>query len=83
MLLKRSNEKSLTEEAANEVSQVKPWADNQSLTGSLNSSIGQRSSLGPRSLHSSPRKSISHRRSMTIIAKEETPKKTKFTFNAM
>ena len=84
VLLKRSNEKSLTEEAANEATLVKTLQDNQSMTGSLNSSIGQRSSLGPKSLHSSPRKSVSHRRSMTIIAKdEETPKKSKFIFNAI
>lgn len=83
VLLKRSNEKSLTEEAANEALQVKTWQDNQSLHGSINSSLGRRSSLGPKSLHSSPRKSASHRRSMTIIANEETPKKSKFTFNAI
>jgi hypothetical protein len=82
ILLKRSNEKSLTEEAATEAIQVKAWHENQSFTGS-HSSLGRRSSLGPRSLHSSPKKSASHRRSMTIIANEETPKKSKFTFNAM
>jgi hypothetical protein len=83
VLLKRSNEKSLTEEAATEAIHVKTWQENQSFNGSVNSSLGRQSSLGHKSLHSSPRKSASHRRSMTIIANEETPKKSKFTFNAI
>ena len=87
VLLKRSNEKSLTEEAATEVVQNKTWQENQSFNGSTTSSLGRKTPSLVRgtskSHQSSPRKSMSHRRSMTIIANEETPKSSKFTFHAL
>ena len=83
VLLRRSKTNSLTKEVVTEVVQNKIRQETQSCAESRTSSLG-RSSHGVKSHQSSPRKSITHRRSMTIIANEEiTPTSSRFTFNAL